>query len=124
MTESSSAQINPLFLCLFSVWLKVHFIIAALQSIKQMTELYSYTYLSTHTCTHTYFQLFQCPVSCMCWVSVLWRRPSAPSYLLLLSPVVLYPSGGLPPPCQSRHQLESYALDFSLLSGTHYVIFI
>lgn len=78
-----------------------------------------------HAHTQTFMSNFQCVqfVACV-WVSVLWSRPSAPSYLLHLSPVVLYPSGGLPPPCQSRHQLESYALNFSLLFGTHYVIFI
>lgn len=85
----------------------------------------------THTHTHTYAHTQKTNlkfygvqfVSCL-WVHVLRRRPSAPSYLLLLSPVVLCPSGGLPPHvCQSRDQLESYPFHFSLLSGTNYITF-
>lgn len=61
-----------------------------------------------HTRSHTRFQPSCCPV----WVSVLWSRPSALSCLLPLSPVVLHPSGGLPPPRQSGDQLERFAFNF------------
>lgn len=77
----------------------------------------------TYTQTHTCLQLLWCPVCCM-HLGVCPLESTICSFLFIAS----IPSCALsfwcpPPPCQSGHQLQSYALHFSLLSGTHYVIF-